>query len=56
MKTQLSQEQIQKYQNDGFVVIDDFLSPEELEFWSSALDEALAKRNGNKMPDRKEVP
>lgn len=55
MKTQLSQGQIKKYQNDGFVVIEDFLSAEELEFWRSALDEALAKRGGNKMPDRKEV-
>jgi ectoine hydroxylase-related dioxygenase (phytanoyl-CoA dioxygenase family) len=55
MKNELSQDQIVKYQNDGFVVIEDFLSAEELEFWRMALDEAVAKRNGNKMPDRKEV-
>jgi ectoine hydroxylase-related dioxygenase (phytanoyl-CoA dioxygenase family) len=55
MKNELLQEQIEKYQNDGFLVIEDFLSPEELEFWRTALDEAVAKRGGNKMPDRKEV-
>jgi phytanoyl-CoA hydroxylase len=55
MRSELSQEQVAKYQQDGFVVIEDFLSPHELEFWRTALDEAVAKRGGNKMPDRKEV-
>lgn len=55
MKNDLSQEQIAQFENDGFVVIENFLSPDELEFWRSALEEAVAKRNGNKMPDRKEV-
>jgi phytanoyl-CoA hydroxylase len=55
MRSELSQEQVAKYQQDGFVVIEDFLSPHELEFWRIALDEAVAKRGGNKMPDRKEV-
>src|ERR1700744_830665 len=55
MKDQLSAQQINKYQNDGFIVIEDFLSADELAFWRGALDEAVAKRNGNKMPDRKEV-
>jgi phytanoyl-CoA hydroxylase len=55
MRSELSQEQVAKYQQDGFVVIEDFLSPQELEFWRTALDEAVAKRGGNKMPDRKEV-
>jgi ectoine hydroxylase-related dioxygenase (phytanoyl-CoA dioxygenase family) len=55
MKNELSQDQVRQYQQDGFIVIEDFLSPDELETWRTALDEALAKRNGNKMPDRKEV-
>jgi phytanoyl-CoA hydroxylase len=55
MRSDLSSDQIAKYQQDGFVVIEDFLSPHELEFWRSALEEAVAKRGGNKMPDRKEV-
>lgn len=55
MKNELSHEQIAKYQKDGFVVIEDFLSADELTFWRTALDEAVEKRNGNKLPDRKEV-
>lgn len=55
MKNELSQEQLAKYQKDGFIVIEDFLTADELAFWQSALDEAVEKRNGNKLPDRKEV-
>lgn len=55
MKHELSPEQIAQYKKDGFVVIEDFLTAEELEYWRTALDEALAKRKGFKMPDRKEV-
>lgn len=55
MKYELTAEQINHYQNNGFVVIEDFLDTQELQQWRTALDEAMAKRNGNKMPDRKEV-
>ena len=55
MKNNISTEQIELYRREGFVVIEDFLSPDELAFWRTALDEAVAKRNGNKLPDRKEV-
>ncbi len=55
MKTSLSPQNIEQYRKDGFLVIEDFLSLEELQFWRTALEEAVAKRNGNKMPDRKEV-
>lgn len=55
MKNELTQAQIQQYQQDGFLVIQDFLNKEELALWRTALDEAVNKRNGNKMPDRKEV-
>ncbi|MBC7654226.1 MAG: phytanoyl-CoA dioxygenase family protein [Oligoflexus sp.] len=55
MKNELSVDQIEKFQNDGYVVIEDFLSAAELEFWREALNEATAKRKGYKMPDRKEV-
>lgn len=55
MKNELSPQHIEQYRRDGFLVIKDFLSPDELSFWRTALDEAVAKRNGNKMPDRKEV-
>jgi ectoine hydroxylase-related dioxygenase (phytanoyl-CoA dioxygenase family) len=55
MKNELSPQDIAQYRRDGFLVIEDFLSPAELAFWRTALEEAVAKRNGNKMPDRKEV-
>ena len=55
MKNELSPQEIAQYQQDGFLVKEDFLSPIELDFWRDALDEAVSKRNGNKMPDRKEV-
>src|SRR5688500_13936532 len=54
MKNELSPEQIAQYQTDGFLVIDNFLSTEELQYWRTALEEAVVHRNGNKMPDRKE--
>lgn len=55
MKNNLSPQQIAQYQQDGFLVIDNFLSDEELQQWRTALDEALAKRKGNKLPDRASV-
>lgn len=55
MKNELTAEQISHYQNNGFVIIEDFLNAGEIQQWRVALNEAMAKRNGNKMPDRKEV-
>jgi phytanoyl-CoA hydroxylase len=55
MKSELSQQAIAQYRRDGFLVIENFLSPQELEFWRQAVDEAVTNRNGNKMPDRKEI-
>lgn len=55
MRHELSGEQISRYQQDGFLVIEDFLSPEELETWRAAVTAAVEKRNGNKLPDRASV-
>ncbi len=52
MNSELSQEQISSYQDNGFLVVEDFLSADELGFWRLALDESLAKRNGNQLPDK----
>ena len=41
MKHQLSNEQIELYRSDGFIVIEDFLSPEELEHWRKAVTTAV---------------
>ncbi len=55
MKTEITTQDITSYQQNGFIVIEDFLSEQELAVWRNALDEALANRNGNKLPGRKEV-
>ncbi len=44
MKTNLIPEQIAFYQENGYIVIDDFLTAEELETWREAVDEAVATR------------
>lgn len=55
MRNQLSDEQIAQYRRDGFIVIDNFLTDGELKQWRTAVDTAVSRRNGNKLPDRKEV-
>ncbi len=55
MKNTLSPEQVERYQRDGFLVIEDFLTPEELERWRQAVSEAVEKRKGHKLPDRATV-
>ncbi len=52
MKFQLTEEQIKYYQTNGFIVIEDFLSPDELQHWRSAVMEAVNERGGRKMPDK----
>ncbi len=52
MNFELTPEQISDYQKNGFIVIEDFLSPDELEHWRTAVTEAVAERNGQKMPGK----
>ena len=52
MKCELTNEQIQFYQTNGFIVIEDFLSAEELTQWRIAVTEAVKDRNGIKMPGK----
>ncbi|HEY8661217.1 MAG TPA: phytanoyl-CoA dioxygenase family protein [Hanamia sp.] len=52
MKNELTNEQVQFYQKNGFLVIEDFLSKDELEKWRNAVMEAVAERNGMKMPGK----
>jgi len=55
MRNELSETDIKNYRKDGFLVIENFLSTDELAFWREALEESIRNRNGNKMPDREEV-
>ena len=52
MNSQLSGSQIDFYKENGYVVIEDFLNAEELEIWRAAVTEAIAQRNGQKMPGK----
>lgn len=44
MKNELTQEQVDFYRENGFLVIEDFLDAGELEQWRQATDEAVAER------------
>jgi ectoine hydroxylase-related dioxygenase (phytanoyl-CoA dioxygenase family) len=50
MNADITAAEIEKYQNDGFLVIDDFLNSEELEVWRAAVTQAVKERNGIKIP------
>jgi phytanoyl-CoA hydroxylase len=52
MNCQLTEEQILQFQTQGFLVIDDFLSPQELEHWRKTVMEATAERSGIKIPGK----
>src|SRR3978361_324520 len=44
MKTQLTQEQIDQYQQNGFITIEGFLDGEELETGRTVTDDAVCQR------------
>ncbi len=50
MNTFLTQNQIQSYQHNGFLLVEDFLSQEDLSFWRLAVSEAIEQRGGRKVP------
>ncbi|MEM7131142.1 MAG: phytanoyl-CoA dioxygenase family protein [Chloroflexota bacterium] len=49
MNSEITQEQIDFYQENGFVVIDNFLDADELETWRANVDDAVAKRRDLKL-------
>ena len=52
MKHQLNTDQVQYYQSNGFIVIENFLSPGELEHWRKAVTTAVLERGGRKIPGK----
>ncbi len=52
MNYQVNEDQVEFYQKNGFLVIEDFLSPDELEHWKAAVMNAVQQRNGQKMPGK----
>ena len=55
LKNELSEEQVRTYQDQGFLVIEGFLSPEELETWRTCTDEAVAQRLAANAGNSKDV-
>ena len=52
MNNTLTPKQIEYYQTNGFIVIENFLSAEELENWRMAVTAAVKERGGQKMPGK----
>jgi phytanoyl-CoA hydroxylase len=52
MKHQLNEKQVHDYRTNGFIVIEDFLSPDELEHWRKSVTEAVKERAGIKIPGK----
>ncbi len=50
MNSTLTNDQVASYRENGFLVIENLLSPEELAFWRKAVTEAVVERNGVKIP------
>ncbi len=55
MRTELTQEQISFYRENGFVIIEDFLTSEELEQWREAVEEAIAHRGRQRILHHEEI-
>jgi phytanoyl-CoA hydroxylase len=49
MNTHVTAEQIQSYQDNGFIVLEDFLTDEELEYWREAVDGEVEERRHQKL-------
>src|SRR5258708_26172086 len=49
MKTTLTADKIASYQRDGFLVIPDLLSDEELVTWRQTVDDAVARREDRRL-------
>ena len=52
MNTVITQQQTDFYQNNGYIIIEDFLNADELETWREAVKTAIEERNGQKIPGK----
>lgn len=52
MNHQITQQQIKSYQQNGFVVVENFLDKDELEYWRDSVTQALDERKGLKIPGK----
>ena len=49
MKTELAPAQIENYQKEGWLIVDDFLAPDELRALNTAVDTGVETMGGNKV-------
>jgi ectoine hydroxylase-related dioxygenase (phytanoyl-CoA dioxygenase family) len=52
MKSEISNDQIEFYNNNGYVIIEDFLNQQELKHWQESVMEAVDERKGQKIPGK----
>jgi phytanoyl-CoA hydroxylase len=52
MNHQVDENQIKFYRENGFIVLDNFLSPDELEHWRETVMNAVRRRKGQKIPGK----
>ncbi|MEH6306325.1 phytanoyl-CoA dioxygenase family protein [Olivibacter sp. CPCC 100613] len=52
MNTTISSTQIEFYQENGYLIIENFLNNHELEVWREAVSEAVKQRQGQKIPGK----
>ncbi|MHB8578263.1 MAG: phytanoyl-CoA dioxygenase family protein [Ignavibacteriaceae bacterium] len=50
MKSKLAKKQIQFFQENGYLLVKDFLNPDELALWRESVSEAVEQRGGRKWP------
>ncbi len=55
MKTELTDEQIAVYRKNGFVIIEDWLTPDELAQWRAMVDDSVGQRS-TRLPGRSGPP
>ena len=52
MNCDVTSEQVRFYQDRGYILIEDFLTPDELEQWREAVSEAVEARESRRLADR----
>lgn len=52
MKTEITNQQLAQYRENGFLLIENFLNEIELEYWREAVTEAMEERGGRKLPGK----
>jgi len=52
VRYELTTDEIESYQANGFVVIEDFLDATELEDWREVVGQAVAERHGRKFANQ----